>query len=131
MSLPHLHVALRKGALLAVFGGKKGQKDQASIPGPLDFGSSPTASAFKNKCQEVERLQGQIADAYAAFVDHDERTVRTRTSKRKRATKSLSHKIKELANTLKEKVAGHPHCIEEMHLERIELEDTQEQKTLS
>jgi hypothetical protein len=60
----------------------------ASIPGALDFGSSPTVSAFRNKCKEVERLQGQIADAYAAFEDQDERTVQTRTSKGKRATKS-------------------------------------------
>ena len=97
----------------------------ASIPGALDFDSSPTVSAFRKKCKEVERLQGQIADAYAAFDDQDERTVRTRTSKGKRATKSLSQKIKELATTLKEHVAGHQHCIEEMRLERRELEETQ------
>ena len=41
----------------------------ASVPGSLDFGSSPTVSAFRNKCKEVERLQGKIADAYAAFDD--------------------------------------------------------------
>jgi len=96
----------------------------ASIPGPLDFGSSPTVSPFQNMCKEVERLQGQIADAYATFDDHDERTIRTRTSKGKRATKTLSQKIKELAKTLKEKVAEHHKCIEEMRLERIEFEET-------
>ena len=80
---------------------------------------------------EVERLQGQVTDAYAAFDDQDERRVRTRTSKGKRATKSLSKKIKELATTLKEKVAEHQHCIEEMRLERRELEEIQQQKTLS
>ena len=88
-------------------------------------------SAFRKKCKEVERLQEQIADAYEAFEDQDERTVRTRTSKRKRATKSLSHKIKELATTLKEQVAEHQRCMEEMRLERRELEETQQQKMLS
>ena len=77
--------------------------------------------AFRNKCKEVERLQGLIADAYAAFDGQDERTVRMRTSKGMRATKGLSQKIKELATTLKEKVVEHQHCIEEMRLERIEL----------
>ena len=67
-------------------------------------------------------------DAYAAVDDQDERTLRTRTSKKKRATKSLSQKIKELATTLKEKVAEDQHCIEEMRLERRELEDTQRQR---
>ncbi len=82
-------------------------------------------SAFRNKCKEVERLQGQIADAYAAFDDQDERTLRTRTSKGKKATKSLSQKIKELATILNEKVVEHQHCIGEMRLDRRELEETQ------
>ena len=45
--------------------------------------------------------------------------------------KSLSQKVKELATILKEKVAEHQHCIEEMRLERRELEETKHQKTLS
>ncbi len=72
--------------------------------------------AFRNKCKEVERLRGQIADAYVAFDDQDKRPVRTRTSKSKRATKSLSQNIKELATTLKEQTAEHQRCIEEMRL---------------
>ena len=41
--------------------GKKPTKGlSATIPGSLDFGSSPTVRAFRNKCNEVERLQGEI-----------------------------------------------------------------------
>ena len=43
----------------------------------------------------------------------------------------MSPKIKELVNTLKEKVAEHQHCIQQMRLERIELDETQQHKTLS
>ena len=68
--------------------GKKPTKGlSATIPGSLDSGSAPTVRAFRMKCNEVERLQGEIADAYAAIDDQDERPVRTRTSNRKRATK--------------------------------------------
>ncbi len=88
-------------------------------------------STFRNECKEVERLQGQIADVYAAIDDEDEKMVRTRTGKGKRATMSLIQKVKELATILKEKVAEHQHCIEEMRLERRELEETKHQKTLS
>ena len=123
-------IAEEGGSTRRVRGKKTTKGLSASIHGSLDSGSSPTVSAFRNKCKEVERLQGRMPDAYAAFDAQDERTVRTRTSKAKRATKSLSQKIKELATILKEKIAEHQHCIEEMRLERKELEETQQQKTL-
>ena len=68
-------IAEEGGSTRRVRGKRTTKGLNASIPGSLDSGSSPTISAFRNMCKEVERLQGQIADAYAAFDDQDEETV--------------------------------------------------------
>jgi hypothetical protein len=86
------------------------------------LGSSATGSAFEKQCKELERLQGQIADANDTFDDQDDITTRARTRRGKSATKNLSQKIKDLMTALKEKVAEHQLSIEKMLLERREFE---------
>jgi hypothetical protein len=48
------------GSTRRVRGEKPTKGLSATILGSLDFGFSPTVLAFRSKCKEVERLQGQI-----------------------------------------------------------------------
>ena len=71
VAAPLTCIAEEGGSSRRIRGEKTTKGLSASIPGSLDSGSSPTVFAFLNKCKEIEHLQGQIADVFAAFDDQE------------------------------------------------------------
>jgi hypothetical protein len=77
-------------------------------------------------------MKAQISEAHAAFGDTVDTTTRKRSSNKvKKSTKSLSVKIKALANMFKKKTAEHHDLVEEIASERKENEDMLKQTTMS
>ena len=84
------------------------------------------------KSKVVAQLKAEIFAAHAAFGDTVDTATRTRsTNTVKKSTKSLSVKIKALANMLKKKTAEHQELVEEIALERKEHEDMLKQTAMS
>jgi hypothetical protein len=84
------------------------------------------------KRKVIAGLKAQISEAHAAFGDTVDTATRTRSSNTvKKPTKSLSVKIKALANMFQKKTAEHQDLVEEVALERKENEDLLRQTTLS
>ena len=87
--------------------------------------------AYAKSCKEVARLRAQISEAHATFDDTMDTATQTRSNTVKKSTKSLSVKIKELANMFKKQIAEHQDCVKDISLERKETEDFLKQMTVS
>ena len=92
--------------------------------------SSAVNSGYAKKCKELERLEAQVSEAYAAFDAMGDNTSRTRSQKLKRP-KSLSKLINELGKNFNNKVEEVEGLKEDIRLERRKFADTLEQTKLS
>ena len=87
--------------------------------------SSAVNSGYAKKCKELERLEAQVSEAYAAFDAMGDNTSRTRSQRLKRP-KSLSKLINELGKNFNKKVEEVEGLKEDMRLERREFAETLE-----
>jgi hypothetical protein len=84
------------------------------------------------KCKVVAQPKANISAAHATFGDTVDTATRTRSNNTvKKSTKSLSVKIKALANMLMKKTTEHHNLVKDIALERKETENMLKQTTMS